>query len=139
MIIKIGLTTLAGADGVDTDYGPPSDVHVVQETSLQESKPIGKKRRSLYARNNAGGTLSFRVRPKYSTLAKAAAAAWSLAGLRGLTGTLSVKPELSGAGLNVAKVEPETGVMPVETTAYVQKVETRQIGVTVEVSYEIAF
>lgn len=139
MIIKVGSTTLAGADGVDTGFGPPSEVRVIQETTLQESKPIGKKRRALYGRGNAGGTLSFRIRPRFSTLALAADAAWSLSCRRGLSGALSVQPEADTTADNAALVEPETGSTPVAPTAHIQKAETRQIGLTVEVSYEIAF
>lgn len=131
MLIKVGTTTLASnSAAVGDDYGPASDVHVVQDTTIQESKPIGSALRKLFARGNAGGTLSFTVRARYQDLDDAAHGAWDIAANRGLSGALTVK-----AG-------PETSSESQASTAesaIVRRVETRQIGVTVEARYEIEF
>ena len=132
-----GAATVLATDAaaVDSHAAPPSDLHLAEEATVQESKPIRSGRRNLYGRGNVTGGLTFTVRPRYSSLAKAAEGAWALAMRRGLTGELSVKAG-SGSGSNAASGETADAD---GRRAIVQKVETRQIGVTVEAKYEIVF
>lgn len=129
MLIKVGTTTLASnSAAVGDDWGPAADVQVEAETTIQESKPIGATIRSLYDRGNTGGRLSFAVRARYGSLDDAAHGAWDIAQNRGLSGTLVVKAETTGAtGASFA------------ASAIVRSVRTRQIGVTVEAMYEIEY
>jgi len=133
MRIAVGSTVLAAdAAVVDSHAAPPSDLHLAEEATVQESKPIGAERRSVFNRKNAGGTLSFTVRPRYSTLALAAAGVFTLGGNRGKTGELKV-------WANGVYTTPEPTATASRTGAVVQKAEARQIGVTVEAKYEIVF
>ena len=134
--MRITITPTSGNEVVLADdsagaawFAPPSDVHVGEETTIQESKPIGADRRSVFNRKNASGTLSFTIRPRYSTLALAADATWELAERSGVTGTLAVYSHGESSALSHST----------RTGAVVQKAEARQIGVTVEVKYEIVF
>lgn len=131
MLIKVHTTTLASnSAAVGNNYGPASDVQVVQDTKIQESNPIGSALRNLYNRKNAGGTLSFTVRARYGSLDAAAQGAWNIAANRGLSGALTV---LAGPETN-SEHEASSSA-----SAIVRRMETRQIGVTVEARYEIAF
>ena len=133
MRITVGNTVLAAdAAVVDSHAAPPSDLHLAEEATVQESKPIRSGRRNLYGRGNVTGVLTFTVRPRYSTLEKAAAGVFHLAGLQGAAGTLT-------AWANGACGVPNASAAARIPGAIVQKVETRQIGVTVEAKYEIAF
>ena len=145
--MEISIITNSSADPVDavvlasdalTDNShsaPPSDVDVEAETTLQDSRIIGAGKRRLFNRKNVGGVLSFKVRPRYSSLANAVAGAWTIAQRAGLKGVLSVKAH--GSNTNAADNVTET------TTdgrlAIVKKAKVKQIGVTVEAQYEIWF
>lgn len=133
MRIQIASTVLAqDALVADADAAPQSDLHLAEETTIQESKPINSELRTLFNRKNAGGTLSFMVRPRYSTLEAAAEAVFRLAGRRGTKGELKV-------WANGVYATQETSTTANRPGAIVKKAEARQIGVTVEVKYEIVF
>lgn len=134
MRIKVGSELLAqDALVADAHAAPPSDLTAAEETTIQESKPINRGSRKLYNRQNASGKLSFTVRPRYTSLSGAAAAVLELAGRKGTTGTLSVWAH----GVYVANSNPQTTPTASRTDAIIRRVEARQIGVTVEVHYEI--
>ena len=117
---------LASANAaVDNDYAPPAEVEIDCESMVQDSRPINAANRKLYARGNTAGKLSFMVRPRYETLAKAAAGAVTLARLVNTKGTMTVK------------ASPETLDTWTASGAIIRRVKTRQIGVTVEAHYEI--
>ena len=133
MRIQVHDTVLA-QDALETnaDAAPQSDLHLAEEATVQESKAIGADLRALFNRKNAGGTLSFMVRPRYSSLEAAAAAVFRLAGRRGTAGDLK-------AWANGVYTTPAPSPTASRPGAIVKKAEARQIGVTVEVKYEIVF
>lgn len=131
MRIEVGEVILAqDAMVVGANAAPPSDVEAEEETTVQESKPIGRARRKLYNRQNASGKLSFTVRPRYASLAAAAGAVLDLAGRRGTTGTLSLWSHGAYTGASSTPTRSRTD-------AIIRRAKARQIGVTVEVRYEI--
>ena len=134
IVPSAGDATVLATDAavVDSHAAPQSDLHLAEEATVQESKPIGAERRSMFNRKNAGGTLSFAVRPKYSTLELAAAGVFTLAGRRCVAGTLKV-------WANGVYQNSSTAATVTRSGAIIQKAEARQIGVTVEVKYEIVF
>lgn len=135
MQIKIGNTTLASDTlAVDTHSAPPSDVHVATDATVQESKPVRSARRRMFNRNNVGCTLTFATRPRYSSLAAAAAGAWTIGQLAGTEGVLSVTALGDGSNVADGVTENQNG-----KRAVVVKADARQIGVTVEARYEIVF
>lgn len=135
MQIKIGDTTLASDTLVENSHSaPPSEVDVEMETTIQESKPVGASRRRVFNRKNVGGVLTFTVRPRYSSLENAAAGAWIIGQRASTTGVLSVKSHGSNADAAANATENSDG-----RRAIVHKAKARQIGVTVEVKYEIVF
>ena len=125
---------LASADAaVDDNYAPPAEVEIECESMVQDSRPINAANRKLYARGNTAGKLSFTVRPRYETLAKAAAGAATLASYVNTSGELTVKPAPEGSSA-------ATSLGHAGNTAFVaiiRRVKARQIGVTVEAHYEI--
>lgn len=132
MKIKLDNIQLAGpalATGALGVVAEPCDLEVEWETTTQEAKPIGAAARKLYNRKNAGGRLSFSVRPAYASLAAAKAAAWEIAGYKGTAGTLDIWPASSTSD------DDKTSI----SGAIMRRVKTRQIGVAVEAEYEIVF
>ena len=135
MQIKIGETTLASDTVADDSHSaPPSGVNVSMEATIQESRPIRSNRRRVFNRQNVGGVLIFTVRPRYSSLANAAAGAWTIGKRAGTAGVLSVKSHGGNDDAAANLTENANG-----KRAIVQKASARQIGVTVEANYEIVF
>lgn len=112
-------TTLA--DSSNPGIGAPSELKMAQESQFQASHPIQAAARKLYNRGNAGGRLSFRVRPRFETTAAATEAVVALSSRRGLSGSLKITPGGTFGNAQVARAVAE------------------QIGVTVQVEYEIEF
>lgn len=122
------VATLASETNDATNHcGPASAVRGLQEAKLQESNPIGSSMRRMFNRKNAGGTITFTVKPQYGSLDAAAVAVGILMGRASLSGTLAV----TARGANSASWS--------RANATVHKVEAQQIGVSVEAKYEIVF
>lgn len=109
------------ANSADPAIGAHSDLKMRQSAKFQASHPVKAQVRKLYPRGGAGGTLTFRVRPRFDSLERAAQAVVELSGRRGLAGTLELSP--GGTFGN----------------AFVTEAVAEQIGVTVQVEYEIEF
>ena len=131
-------------------YAPPGDVEMDTDVEVQESKPIGAAHRRLFMRGNRGSNLSFKVRPKFATLAEAEAAQIAILSRVGTTGQLVMLPgnatDIGDAGFVYPdEVYPDPaveGVTPVRRftgnrVAVIKRIRAKQIGVTVEAQYEI--
>lgn len=133
-------------------YAPPGEVEMDTDVEVQESKPIGAAHRRLFMRGNRGINLSFKVRPKFATLAEAEAAQIAILARVGTAGQLVMLPgnatDIGDAGFvypdEVYPAPAEEGVTPVRRftgnrEAVIKRIRAKQIGVTVEAHYEIAF
>ena len=126
-------------------YAPPSDVEMDADVEVQESKPIGAEHRRLFMRGNQASHLSFKVRPKYATLAAAEAAQIAILSRVGTAGQLVITPspeETATAALvypdDVYSSTPPVHVFTASSrVAVIKRIRAKQIGVTVEAQYEI--
>ena len=126
------------------NFAPPGDVRMDGDVEIQDVKRINASARELYPRGNRSRTFSFVVRPKYSTLAAAAAGAVAIGARVGTAGQIVVtpSPEETAEAALVYPQQADSSQNPIfngKDRAVIRRVKTSQIGVTVEARYEIEF